>query len=368
MIDHLMGRTWDLLADLKVEIDGYTIDHHSRRVRPGYLRITNTYVLQGAGQEGRGEDITKWTPVAQAVVDRGPCHQLAGTFTLAEFSEYLTTLDLFPDRKPEFPTEDPYNRRWGFESAAADLALRQAGKSLHEVLGRPPRPVQFVASFGLGDPPSIEPVSKRLAVYPTLRFKLDASPPWLATPGLLDDLAATGAVDAIDFKGLYHNQLADIPADPELYRHVAETFPHVWLEDPNLDDPAADALLAPHRSRITWDAPIHRVADVEGLPFRPRALNIKPSRSGCWKDLLDLYDHCDREGITMYGGGQTELDVGRGHIELLAAMFHPDVPNDVAPAGYDHPDFPQSGLEASPLDPRADAVGFRRDTPVEPAS
>ena len=36
-----------------------------------------------------------------------------------------------------------------------------------------------------------------------------------------------------------------------------------------------------------------------------------------------------------YGGGQYELGVGRGQIQYLAAIFHPDAPNDIAPAGYD---------------------------------
>ena len=56
--------TWDALAGLAVQIDEYSIDSHSREVRPGWSRITNTYVLQGGGVEGRGEDITKWPPVA----------------------------------------------------------------------------------------------------------------------------------------------------------------------------------------------------------------------------------------------------------------------------------------------------------------
>ena len=36
-----------------------------------------------------------------------------------------------------------------------------------------------------------------------------------------------------------------------------------------------------------------------------------------------------------YGGGQYELGVGRGHVQLLAALFHPHAPNDIAPGGYD---------------------------------
>lgn len=353
-------RTWDSLAGLGLTIDDYSIESHSRQVNPRWARITNTYVLRGDGVEGRGEDITKWPPVAQAVVDRGPHLPLAGTYTLGDFSEHLKTLDLFPDVAVEFPDEDPVNRRWGFESAAADLALRQAGKSLHELLGRTPRPVRFVASFGLGSPPSAAPVTRRLAAYPDLRLKLDAIPEWLDTPGLLEELAATKCIDAIDFKGLYRNQLANVPTEPKLYERIAETFPDQWLEDPDLSVPEARAALEPHSERITWDAPIHSVADIEALPFAPRALNVKPARSGCWSDLLDIYDYCEREGIQTYGGGQTELDVGRGHIQLLASMFHPDTPNDVAPSGYDHLEFPEAGLEPSPLDPRPDTTGFRR--------
>ena len=36
-----------------------------------------------------------------------------------------------------------------------------------------------------------------------------------------------------------------------------------------------------------------------------------------------------------YGGGQYELGPGRGQIQYLAGVFHPDAPNDIAPAGYD---------------------------------
>jgi len=53
-----------------------------------------------------------------------------------------------------------------------------------------------------------------------------------------------------------------------------------------------------------------------------------------------------------------ELGVGRGQIELLAALFHPDAPNDVAPSAYNEDD-PAGELPASPLVPRPDAVGFR---------
>jgi hypothetical protein len=36
-------------------------------------------------------------------------------------------------------------------------------------------------------------------------------------------------------------------------------------------------VLAAHRDRVTWDAPIRSVADVGRLPFAPRMLNVKPN-------------------------------------------------------------------------------------------
>ena len=69
-----------------------------------------------------------------------------------------------------------------------------------------------------------------------------------------------------------------------------------------------------------------------------------------------------RSGIGAYGGGQTELGPGRGHIQYLASVFHPDTPNDTAPSGYNDPELAtKPGLETSPLDPKPAATGFRRD-------
>ena len=172
------------------------------------------------------------------------------------------------------------------------------------------------------------------------------------------ELAAPGNVDVVDLKGAYHGTGVDNPPNPELYRRVAEGFPDAWIEDPALD-PETDAVLEPHRHRITWDAPIHSFADVEALPFAPRCLNSKPSRFGSVERLFEFYDRCAGHGIALYGGGQFELGVGRGQIQLLAAIFHPDGSNDVAPGGYNAPE-PVPGLPVSPLDPSPRPTGFRR--------
>lgn len=161
----------------------------------------------------------------------------------------------------------------------------------------------------------------------------------------------------MDFKGLYEGTVVDAGADPDLYRRVVAALPDAWIEDPRLTE-EIDELLKPHRDRITWDANIHGIDDIEGLPFAPRMVNIKPSRLGPLRSLFGAYAYCEARDIGMYGGGQFELGVGRGHIQYLASLFHPDTPNDVAPGGYNDTDVVE-GLPASPLPPAPDATGFR---------
>src|SRR5207237_3214648 len=131
----------------------------------------------------------------------------AFSLSLEVFCELVDTLV----RSPEPPPRDVSRlyRRWTFHSAALDLALRQAGKPLYEVLGREPQPLTFVVSLRLGEPPTLEPIERRLARYPTLRFKLDPTSSW--TPELIEALVATGAVDSVDFKSLYRGTIVDQP-------------------------------------------------------------------------------------------------------------------------------------------------------------
>ena len=345
--------TYDGIADLPLTIESYEVEGRARHFS-GFSRLTTTFHLHGGGEAGMGEDVTYDSGAQQRQIDAGPVLPLAGEYTVRTFSDHLATLDLFHGGAQAYPGQSGY-RVWGVESAALDLALRQAGRPLHEALGREARPLRFVASIRISGP---EPVAERIAAYPGARFKLDPEPGW--SPELIDALVATGAVDVMDFKGLYKDTPVDVDTDPELYRVIAERFPSAWLEDPDLTVPEADAALEPHRDRITWDAAIHSVQDVLDRPFAPKALNCKPSRFGTIESLFDFYDHCEREGIGLYGGGQSELGVGRGQIQLLAAIFHPDGSNDVAPSGWDHEEWPRTGLPTSPLDPAPAATGFRR--------
>ena len=345
---------YERVADLPLRVDGYALDRLARTVSSGFERVSTVITLEGAGERGAGEDVTYEPEAQDAQQAAGPVLQLAGDWTFATFSAQLGALDLFPGYTPQQEAYRSY-RRWAFESAALDLALRQAGRPLHEVLGRSVAPVRFVVSSRLGEPPSILPVTGRLARYPSLRFKLDATPSW--TDELIGELQATGAVDAIDFKGAYKGTLVDIATDPDLYRRIAAAFPDAWLEDPDLDTEDARRALAAHQGRITWDAPIHSVDDILSRRVVPRTVNLKPSRFGSVKALFEAYEFCEQRGMGAYGGGQYELGAGRGQIQLLAALFHPEGPNDIAPGGYDALE-PEPGLPASPLDVRPAPVGF----------
>jgi hypothetical protein len=270
-----MSSTFAKLADLPLEIESCSLQGLSKDISMGFERLTTVVCLHGGGEEGVGEDVVSY-PDDQVAFQRVGPPDLAGSWTLAELGAHVDGLDLFTTA-PLFGAYRGW-RRWAFHSAALDLALRQGGRALHEVLGLEPQPMTFVLSTGLGEPPSTDGLRDLLGRYPDLRLKLDASSSW--DDRLLADLAELNAVDTVDFKGLTPDLGDANPADPALYRRVAEAFPGAWLEDPNLGTPEADAALAPHRDRITWDTPSRSIADIQALAFAPRMIPIKPSRFG----------------------------------------------------------------------------------------
>lgn len=346
--------TYALVAGLPLQVDGCALHPIVRDTSSGFTKVSLVVRLSGGGHTGEGEDIT-WDQIDQIELLRGggSLGWLHGARTLDEFSTLLGLANLFP--VDPIRSSARFYRRWAFESAALDLALRQNGLSLQDAVGRAARPVNFVASVRIGDPPSLGGLHRWLAQNPGLRFKLDPTPGW--NDDLVGELAGLGRVDVIDLKGSYRNLSVAMEPDADLYRRVIEGLPDAWIEDPALV-PATERLLAGHRDRITWDEPIHSVADVESLVWRPRMLNIKPARFGSLQALFDTYDHCHGRGIGIYGGGMFEQGPGRGQLQYLASLFHPDTPNDIAPPQYNlqtiSPDLPHA-----PLAPDPHPTGFR---------
>jgi hypothetical protein len=324
---------WESVAGLELEVDGYTLERRESSTPSGWTRVTTTVVLSGAGETGIGEDVTYEAELHDGV----PADlELGGEWTIASLS---TRLD-------EFDSLAEGYRRWAFEGAALDLALQQNQRGLGEAFGREERPVRFVVSTR-ADP------QQWLEVAPQLEFKLDAETDWDRT--VLQRLRELDRVRVVDLKAYYRGTSVDLAPDPELYRAIVEELPDVIIEDAWLEDGLREALTSAE-GRLSFDAPIHSLADLNGLPLAPRWLNIKPSRFGRARELLDTIEACEERGIAMYGGGQYELGPGRPQIQRLASVFYPDGPNDVAPSAYNEGE-PREGLPQSPLPP-SEAVGF----------
>ena len=318
------------------------------------MRHTTVVELSGERCVGEGEDVTYQHEGQVDLRERDFAADLAGRWTVAEFSARLEALELDRDAPLDQVSRD--YRRWAFESAALDLALRQGGLGLADAVGRTAAPVTFVVSLGLGSPPSIAPLRAILERAPATRFKIDFGESWNAAT--VAELATIQEhVATVDLKAQYRQGDFTGPTpNAELYLALAEALPGAWLEDPPKTGFAADALES-HQDRVTWDAVLHRLADVISLPHEPRCINVKPSRFGTVEELCRVLDHCTERGIRCYGGGQFELGPGRLQNQELAALFYPDGANDVAPAAVNEATLPDS-FPTSPLAIRSSSPGF----------
>ena len=324
---------WDSLADLEVRIDDYSLQRRESQTPSGWSRVTTTVVMQGDGAQGEGEDVTYDAAMHDGVPEE---LMLAGTWS---FEDLFHRLDEFEELAEGY-------RRWAFESAVLDLLLRQNELGFGEALGRAERPLRFVVSTRAAP-------EDWLDVAPGLEFKLDAETDW--DRPLLARLRALDRVRVVDLKAYYRGTSVDLAPDPDLYRAIVEELPDVVIEDAWLDDGLREAL-AGAEDRLSFDAPVHSLSDLDALPLEPRWLNIKPSRFGTVRELLQTIEACEERGIAMYGGGQYELGPGRPQIQRLASVFYPDGPNDVAPSEYNE-GGPRQGLPQSPL-PAPEGPGF----------
>ena len=349
----------DRVAPLPLRIEAVELERLERETPNDFTRVTTEITVTGPGTAGEpvsgtGEDATYDADHHDALAETG-LPDLTGEYTLESFSAHLERVDLFPGDPPERAAFRNY-RRWGLESAALDLALRAAETDLASVFDRSFEPVRFVASMRLGEPPSIDRVKTVLDRMPGLGLKLDPTPEW--NRDLVEALVDTDAVRILDLKGQYEGTEVDAPGDPALYELLIDSFPDAVVEDPALTPETAPLFEDSEvRERVSWDAPIHGLADVEALPWEPSWLNVKPSRFGSLASLLEVIEYCAANGIRCYGGGQFELGIGRGQIQALASVFYPEGPNDVAPGVYNDVTLPEA-LPASPLEPPTDRIGF----------
>src|SRR5690242_12866306 len=127
-----MSNAWARLAELPIDIESYELTGHDREYGD-FTRPSTVVHMHGRGQEGIGEDVIYDVLDHIAHRDAGPVLDLTGPTTLGAACELLGEADLFngvpPEREPSL-----HYRRWAYESAALDLALRQNGLALWEVV------------------------------------------------------------------------------------------------------------------------------------------------------------------------------------------------------------------------------------------
>lgn len=333
---------------LPVKVEDLSLDLQEQETSSGWLRRTTTLTLRGGGFIGRGEDVTYSSP-AQLAFANSVAPQLQGEYScFSAFSRALDGTGMFFAKAPEQPIYKLY-RRWAFESAALDLALRQAETCLAEIWAMKAKAMRFVVSTGLGTTPSTDPLDAKLAANPRLEFKVDYSEGF--TDAFIEKLSKY-KIACVDFKGQYKGSFSGAPVDIERYCAVARALPYAVLEDPGLSSLEA---LSSEQLRLSWDYPIRSVADLILMPATGW-VNMKPSRFGFLSEFLRAIEFCLAKGIKLYGGGQFELGIGRSQAQELASLFYPDGPNDLAPSAYNNADIP-ANVRSSPI-VVPESVGF----------
>jgi L-alanine-DL-glutamate epimerase-like enolase superfamily enzyme len=344
-------KIYEKLKELTVNIEDVKLERNEKQVTEDFNRVTTTVKLKGPEKTGYGEDVIWEAEEHDKLQENIEELELKQGHTLEDFSERLSLQDLFFGEDP--PRQDYRNyRTWAFESAALDLALKQKGISLAEALGEQYAPLNFVASPSLGDPPSMELVQK-VWDQADVGLKLDATDKW--SDELIQKLSESGKVKIVDLKGHYEDEDVRQGADPELYKKIVEKGPQALIEDPVLNDETRP-IFEGEEARVTWDEPITSVGSIKSLPFQPEVINIKPSRFGSIRKLLDAIEYCRNNNITMYGGGQFELGKGRQHIQAFASIFYPESVNDIAPKNYN--DREPENLTEPPLMPEKGFEGL----------
>ena len=145
------------LADLPLLIEGYALERLSATSRRPSRASRRSSACTAAARRASARTSPTTRADHEILQAAGPVLPLAGEWTLGSFCDHVEALDLWPAPPQREPSR--LYRVWAYESTALDLALRQAGTSLHAAVGREPRPLRFVVSLRLGEPPTLDPVS-----------------------------------------------------------------------------------------------------------------------------------------------------------------------------------------------------------------
>lgn len=318
--------TYAWLAALPLRVEGYELTVLELAVDDDYTRLMTVVHLHGDRQEGHGEDTT-YAPVPQLAFRAAePVLPLAGEWTLDSFSAHLGTLDLFPAGAgpPDFLTSAAGRlraRHWTLPYAKPGCRWPSRSVARHD-------PSRLLSHRGPQAP--VDTVDAHLTLYPRQRFKPMLSQAW--DDASVEALASTGMVDVVDLKRQYDEAVpVAVRPDPRLYRRVLRAFDKAWIEDPGVSA-ATEPVLRDHYDRIAWDVPIRAAADIANRRVKPRMINMKPSRFGSVRALMDAYDHCARSGSRRTAADGSRWDRGGRRSSCSRPSFTPTPQRTSRPA------------------------------------
>ena len=288
----------------------------------------------------------------RARADRFPQLELAGDWTLDSFSSSSTG-----------STSSPPARRPGRLPRLPPLGLRiggaRSGAAPGGAVARPPHSGASTARCRFVSSTRATSLEPWLALYPDLRFKLDPTPDW--TDEFIAALAARRiASTSSTSRGSTTAPSSTTRPTPSSTRRVAEAFSRRVDRGSGADARDGARARAASRPRSPGTRRSTHGRTSRRCLSRRSCLNSKPSRFGSLARLFDFYDRCAERGIALYGGGQFELGVGRGQIQLLASLFHPPTGRTTSRLAATTRPSRSAGLETSPLEPHAERIGFRR--------
>ena len=331
------GQLAEALGALEVRVDAARVEHSDVPLPdyPDGPRPSSVVRLAGAGRSGIGEN------VAFVRAD----HQ--------RFEAYVQAwLRATPARSPRSVREllgssgTPYERA-ALEAALIDLALRQAGRCLHDLTGVRSAPLRFVASLAASPEPRFAIQQLRAASF-SGDLKIDVDPGW--SPELIAELARDRRIAIFDFKGR---------ADAALASELAALNEQALFEDP--PPQFADPERPEHLTRIARDASLTDASSVAAASARGEAVNLKAPRMAGPLEVLRGLEHALAAPVVIgrvraYLGGMFEVGVGRSQARQLAALYCAEAPNDLAlnaPLA-----LTPATREDSPTQIRLDELGF----------
>ena len=346
--------TFDRLADLPLTVDDCALEALERDVSSDFTRKSTVIRLRGGGHEGVGEDVTYDGEDHDVLQEAGPPTGLAGEGTLADFCDRVEALDLWP--RPPAREPSRHYRIWGFESAALDLALRQAGRALHEVLDRPLQPVTFVVSLRLPEPPSHRPDPPAPGALPVAAPQ--AGPhqrlgPRARRRARRDRRRRLASTSRASTRGRWSTR-APTPSSTAWWPSPSPTRGSRIRASPRRPTRCcAPTATASRGTRSSTPSPTSR-----RCPSRRGWSTSSPPASGrcagCWAPTTSAPSA--GSGCTAAASSSSAPAAARSSSWPRSSI--PTRPNDVAPGGFNDTD-PPPGLPTSPLQPEASPTGFR---------